>query len=150
MSLIVYEADTLVEAKIGDISFYLKPLTYEEKAKISSLQSMKSGEVDDNQMRATFFAIKYSMRNCKGLIKTDGSEYKFKFDPDGYISNESVDTIINTPLYPEIMLMCSQMVQGIPTVILSPDGGKHPNIDIILPDAKNPNAEVHVPKKKET
>ena len=93
--MIVFPANELIELKIGDASFFMKPLTAAEKGSILRYRKLESGVEEVDGFSMALQAIKASLRRVKGLYLPDGSAWVPETNKDGSFTDTSLDTILN-------------------------------------------------------
>lgn len=95
-------ADHYIAVKIEDeqdpekpVIVYFRPLTYAQRKEILSCIAMKGGNMIEDRMEMVRLAIRYSVKSIEGL-ETASGPYSVKYEPDGFLSQETLDDIFNT------------------------------------------------------
>jgi hypothetical protein len=91
--MVIYRLTDRIPVKIAELTFWLSPLSYEQKVNLLDCKKMVGGEeVSDNAKRARL-AIKYGIKGIEGVTCADGSAYAPAMDTDGTLSWGAVDEI---------------------------------------------------------
>jgi len=111
--MIVYRVTDRIPVKVGELKFWLSPLSYEQKVNLAECTKMKGGEEVVDTSRRAFLAIKYAIKGVEGLKCPDGSDYLLSFEPSGVLSDESVSDIVQLDGWVPLAVYCVQMMNGI-------------------------------------
>ena len=117
---IIYKKNDLITLKIADLTFKIKPLAYMERVEIMACSSKQEGSVIENAAKATYLAIKYAVKDFQGAKLIDGSDYKLEFDNEGYVSEESINDILNIENNNKLGLALNNFLKGVPTKLINP------------------------------
>lgn len=78
-----------------EVGFILSPLTARQKSEVMASLTLNAGEGKRNSWDMVQTAIKYSLKGLVGFADSAGQELKLTFDPDGSLSDESMDIVTN-------------------------------------------------------
>lgn len=116
----LYRTTDKIEVKIGAISVKVSPLNYEQKSMVNA--KLMSGKTDQI-MDAIRLAVKFSLKEIKGVKLSDGSEYQLEFDDKG-VKDECLDDISNLDQNAQLSIICGQLLKGMPNEFINPETGK--------------------------
>jgi len=91
----IYRPSDKVPVKIGEFTFYVCPLTLDQKGTINSFGHMEGGEFKADPIKVTKAYLKYSLKGFEGpdVCYPDGSKFELKFDESGLLSDQSIEEI---------------------------------------------------------
>ncbi len=92
----VYKTSERIEVQIEDVTFWIKPLTFDEKKEVVSSTKREGGSVFADKYVIVKTALKKSVKKAKGLESEDG-EYELKFDDNGELKDSCIDDLANIP-----------------------------------------------------
>jgi len=129
--MIIYRLTDRIPVKIGELTFWVSPLSYEQKVNLQECRKMEGGqEVVDHGARARL-AIKYGVKEIQGIECADGSPYQPKMDSDGTLSMEAVDELSALNSLKELVMVCmSVAARGVPD-------SEIPGVEVDLKGVKN-------------
>ena len=136
----VYRNTDRIKLKIHDVLFSVKPLSYKEKADITSTISLDGGMQTEDTMSSVQKIMKYSVKEVKGISYPDGTPLKLKFDDNDHLEEDSIDELLNMEITTDLTTALYGFMQGVPKQITGPDGTKMSHIKILPFDG--------MPKKK--
>ncbi len=131
MSIVVYRNTDRVTLKIHDVTFSVKPLTYKEKADITSTISLDGGMQTEDTMSSVQKIMKYSVKEVKGINYPDGSPLKLKFDDKNHLEEDSIDELLNMEITTDLTTALYSFMQGVPKKIVGIDGKKMDHVKIL-------------------
>lgn len=105
---VVYRVNDTFELKVGKIVFSLSPLGYKVKA------DMQSSVLAGKPMDAAVKALKNSIKDVKGLKLPDGSDYELSFEPNGEVSDNCIDDLLNIPEAAKLNVIAISLINGMP------------------------------------
>lgn len=124
MAVRIYKLTDRVTVKIDELEFKLAPLSFDQKRDISSTTKIVNGKAVEDHIAGTQKAIKYSVKEVKGLETMDGSEYELSFDDNGNLDDVCVGELLNIPMNSKLMLVCNSLLAGIPDELTNPITGE--------------------------
>lgn len=124
MSIVVYKTTDRIRIKIGELEFKLAPLTFDQKRQCSQSSRVESGKLIEDGLMTAYKSLHFSVKEVKGLINPDGTEYKLSFDDNNNITQDCIDDLFNFEFSERLMIACYNLVSGIPKVIIDPVTGK--------------------------
>lgn len=108
--MIIYRLTDRIPVKIEGLTFWISPLSQEQKINLLECRKMEGGkEVVDGVKRA-LLSIKYALKKVDGLKCSDGSAYQVKLDEDGMLSQASIDEIGNLGCAPNLVSACMALL----------------------------------------
>jgi hypothetical protein len=125
MAITVFKKTDRIWVDVGEAQFAFSPIDVAEKQKLYS----KASSIKDDEQNSLAFAkeiIRLTLKDCKGLFNSDGTEYKLTFDSSGYLSQDNIDDLLNTDIASLLVTMTSSFLAGMPSgeVIINPADGK--------------------------
>lgn len=124
-----------VQIKSGDdvITLHLSPLTQHEKTEVQTLM-LKSVATKDavSATEGIKKSLQYSLKKVEGIVDSNGETYNLKFEND-ILVDECIDDLMNMDIdiTSKVMLVCSNLVGGIPKEFKNDKGDKMPDIEIL-------------------
>jgi hypothetical protein len=111
--MIIYRLTDRIPCKIGELTFWLSPLSYEQKMNLLECKKMEGGkEVVDGHKRARL-SLKYGIKKVEGLSCADGSPYVPSVGPDGILVDEAVDEIMGLDCLNALVTVCVGLLNGV-------------------------------------
>lgn len=99
----VHTSADLIAVKIDDESnkdrpviIKFRPLTYQQRKEVLSKVVQAGGNLIEDKMEMCRLAVRYSVKSVSGL-ETASGDYSIEMDPDGFLSDKSLDDIMNIP-----------------------------------------------------
>ncbi len=143
MAIKVYRTTDRITVQIGEATFKLSPLTFQQKMELSScFETIKGQEVQD-LTRTNYLAIKYAVKDVAGIEYADGSSFKLTFDGK-VLEDECVEELMSTEVTAQLMVTCSSLINGISDEIINPITGKPMKGIKIIPSKGNPTVKKSV------
>lgn len=91
--MIIYRLTDRLPVKIGEITFWISPMSLEQRGRIAETVTTQAGNEREWALKAASLYIKYSVKAVDGLKLYDGSDYQVELDEDGTLSAQCVDEI---------------------------------------------------------
>lgn len=111
--MIVYRLTDRIPAKIGGLTFWLAPLSFEQKANLLDCRKMEGGvEVVDSAKRCRL-SIKYALKKVEGLKCADGSDYMLEMGPDGVLTDDAVNEVMSLDCMVKLVSACMSLLGGV-------------------------------------
>jgi len=108
--MVIYRLTDRIPAKIADLTFWLSPLSFEQKVNLMECKKMEGGvEVVDGLKKARL-AIKYGIKGVDGLTNADGSKYEPAMDSDGTLAWSAVDEISELSCLSPVIHACLSLM----------------------------------------
>lgn len=132
--MIIHKITDRIKVKIGEITFHLSPLSWDQKQDILSETKMVEGS--GKNRNSTYKCLKYAVKDIEGVTLEDGSPYTLKLE-NGILSDECVEDLLNLELSPKLIMACFSFVQGVPNKIFNPVTGEVvEGVEIVKKDFK--------------
>ena len=107
------------------VTFEFKQLDFETRTAIAAVTTkIEGGELIIDVPKVGFLNLKNGLVNVEGLQCPDGTEYIAIRDPDGTMSDQTLNELLNTPLCDNILYASQNLSVGLPKEILHPITGK--------------------------
>lgn len=131
----IYRCSDRLPVMIGDIEFKISPLSFQQRSEIQThLSKANNGDMNE-AMVGSFIAIKYAVKEVKGIESFDGKKYKLAFDDkeERSLTDECVNDLMNLECFPKISTMSVSLINGVP------DKSPMDGITLLYNGEKNPN-----------
>ncbi len=115
----IYRTSDRIPIRIGDIVITVSPLSFDQKTELQTVM-MSAAKDPMNAVRGARLAIKFAVKGVNGLEDMDGKPYKAETGEDGLLTDVCVDELLNMDETPKLIAACSQLIGGVPSVILDP------------------------------
>jgi len=103
-----------IPLKIDDIEFKLAPLTFLQKMEIQEhMAGAGIGNLKE-AMQGAAKAIKYSIKDVRGIEDYEGNSYTLEFDDSGFLTDGCVDNLLNLQQSEKLIAACAAMLSGLP------------------------------------
>lgn len=143
----IYKTSDRLPVKIGDITFKVSPLTFQQRSEINACITHANRELDFAKMaQSTFLAVKYAIKEISTIATFEGESFELKFDEDGTLCEETCNDLLNLEISPELSAFATNLLAGVPDKILDEDGKPVKGIKLLYTESKRPNPKN--PKKK--
>jgi len=111
--MVIYRLSDRIPVQVGELKFWLSPLSYEQKTNLLDCKKMQAGvEVTDGGQRARL-ALKFAVKGVEGLKCADGTDYAPTMDSDGTLAMSSVDELINLDGCLPLVKVCVGLINGV-------------------------------------
>lgn len=118
----IYRLTDRIPVKIDGITVTISPLSFDQKIELQSL--MLQAKADPMfAVKGARLAIKYAVKGIEGLEDSSGQPYIVLVE-NGQLSDECVDDLLNLQENSKIITLCSQLINGVPRVVIDPSTGK--------------------------
>ena len=92
--MIVYKVTDRIPVKIGEITFWVSPLTFSQRNELASYAQMKGGVENIDNMKVVMSVLKFSLKQVDGLTCADGSPYVLELGQDGCATDDAIGEIM--------------------------------------------------------
>lgn len=110
----IYRHGEKIPLKVGDVTFYVTPLTQAQKAEIASHARRESGQEDIDLQKMTMTSIRYSLKGMTGVEYHDGSPVELSFDENGVLTEESLNEVLYLDHSLKMIMACRNLLSGNP------------------------------------
>lgn len=120
------------------ICFVLSPLTRIQKSEVLACVSVKGGQLLEDSMAMSAKAIKFSLKAVEGLENQDGTPYVLALGPDGTVTEEALDDLLNLDEASQVLMAASMNLAGtgLPDELRSRVGGNVLENVVVIKDPK--------------
>lgn len=108
--MIIIPPDQTIKVEIDDATFWLSPLTSQQRQDLMVFKTVKSGEAQVDTYEMSKRALKYGLKKAKGLRLPDGSEFKLRFEDDG-LCDEHCSLLVDASVV--VHTLALKLAQGI-------------------------------------
>lgn len=128
----IYRMSDRIRLKIDDIEVTIGPLSIHQKASVEEVASSAG------LLKATMEAMRYAIKDIKGLKDSEGKEYELEKDDDGYLSETTLDEICNIEQSFKLSSVCLNLINAIPDEFVDPNTGqKLEGVEFIVDKGKS-------------
>jgi len=96
----LFTTDDRIPVKIGDVTFWISPLTNDTRADISTAVSLSSGKKRLDVKKLYSLYIKYAVKRIDGVKLPRGGVYKVKKDKKGNLTETCLKEVLNLSCAP--------------------------------------------------
>ena len=115
----LYRTTDKITIKVDQLTIKISPLSKRQKMSLQNDMIKASNGDLDAGMEAISNAIRYSLKDIKGVTVEDeeGNDvpYMLEFGDDNYLTDECVDDLLNLPESQKINGICSGLIAGPPS-----------------------------------
>ncbi len=130
----IYKRTDRITVRIDDVVVKLAPLTLDQKTEIQHAFLSSRKETDIRlASKGIALALKYSLKGIEGLEDSDGQPYKLSLGPDENLTDQCIDDLLNLELTRKLSMVCSAMVNGVPTSFTDNENNVLEGVQIIPP-----------------
>ena len=122
-----------IEMKMGDLSFWVSPMTYRQKSEIAGCSRMVEGELETDTVTMAFKSVKFCLKDFKGIETFNGEEYRPEFEKNGDLTDDCTETILNIVQSAELSRFCLSFLSGIQEQLVDGNGKPIEGVEIIFP-----------------
>jgi hypothetical protein len=117
----------LVPVKIGEVTFFVKPLDNWERSRILGLNEIKSGERKIDPVKLAWETLKAAVKGVEGVFYEDGEKVELKFDEEGRLLDDSLEELSYLEQIGRLTIVASNMLRNahmLSSPGSSPDSGE--------------------------
>lgn len=107
-----------IRLKIDDLEVTIGPLSIHQKAAVEEV-SASSG-----LLKATMEAMKYAIKDIKGLTAPDGTAYELQRDDEGHLTEDALNDLFNLEQSYRLSSVCLNLINNIPDEFVDLNTGK--------------------------
>lgn len=107
--MIVYRTTDRIPVKMGEVTIWVSPFSYEQKVKLSQATKLVSGEEVMDAGKVALLSLKFSVKEVEGLVDTDGQPYELSFDADGTLTEECVGDLMQLDNSGSLAAICYKL-----------------------------------------
>lgn len=103
-----------IKLEIDEITVFFSPLTYSQKQEVLTI--MNKAHKDNDLMSLNdgiTLALRYSLKEIKGLTEEDGSTYQLKIQ-DGTVTEDCINDILNLSVSSKMQQIAGKLLNGVP------------------------------------
>lgn len=113
MAITIYRPTDKIKINIGGVDVFVSPFTKEQRKTVTAAaMKIGSGDIETDEMEAAFLAIKYCVKDVKGLELPDGSEYELEFEENGDLKDECINDLLNIEIGAPLIQACASFANG--------------------------------------
>lgn len=126
----------LMKFTIGEVSFYVSPLSNARKTEVTSCTMIRNGEQVFDFVSAQHKYIKYGLKKIEGVEGYDGKPYELQFEGD-CLTDDCVSEIFTLEEKQNLILCLWQVFTGVPEKFVDDNGAELQGVALeILPKEK--------------
>ena len=112
----IFKMSDRMSLSIKGILFNLSPLSFAQKGEIHACSQMSGGVEEQDTIKMTFLAVKYTVKEIKGVVDCHDNEYELEFEGD-VLSDACVNDLLNLEICAQIGISALNFLNGIPSKI---------------------------------
>ena len=120
---------------IKGVTFKLSPLSFAQKGEIHACTQMNGGVEEQDTIRMTFLAVKYTVKEVKGIIDSNDNEYELVFEGES-LSDECVNDLLNLEICQEVGIAALNFLNGVPVKICDQFQKEIPGVELSFPQGE--------------
>ena len=106
--MVIYRLTDRIPVKVGTVTFWLSPLSAEQKGNLLSLTSKAAGHEREESLKGAVLTIRYSLKKLEGVENADGTPYELQFGEDGLVTEESAIEVISLQASSKVIALALQ------------------------------------------
>lgn len=111
--IVIYDKNARIPIEIGEVKFWVSQLLVGQKSSLLDLTKNEAGEQKTDKYAFAFKLIKYCVKEVEGLTYYDGRDYSLSFDPDGNLSDDSVNELFQLDQSSSLIIAASHLFNKI-------------------------------------
>lgn len=128
----IFKTTDRITIEIAGITLKLSPLTFAQKGEIHACSVLNGGVEEKDTIKMTFLAVKYTVKEIKGIIDSSGEEYQLEFEGD-VLSSDCVNDLLNLEIASEVGISALNFLNGVPTQIRDQFQNNLKGVSLTLP-----------------
>lgn len=104
--MVIYRMSDRIPVKLGELTFWIAPLSVDAKGRLLTFSKRVSGEERDVAMEGAAAALKLSVKGVDGLKLADGSPYECEFDEQGNLTDDCVSELMQLDCAAPLTRLC--------------------------------------------
>ena len=128
----IFKMSDRITLTIKGIIFKLSPLSFAQKGEIHTCTKMNGGVEEQDTIRMTFLAVKYTVKAVSGIIDSNGEKYELEFDGD-ILSDDCVNDLLNLEICQEVGIAALNFLNGVPRKICDQFQKEIPGVTLSFP-----------------
>lgn len=109
--MVVYRITDRIPVKIGDATFWLAPLSSEQKSRIFALAITKSGTSIENAFKGAVLTMQFSLKKLEGVMTATGEPYELEFGEDGMLTEQCAEELCSLGAGAQIIKLAIKWAQ---------------------------------------
>lgn len=127
----IFKLTDRIKVKIDDFIVYLSPLSIAQKREIQILLNQGVEKSDYKSLQdAVILCLKRALKNIEGVLDSDDNDYKLSFT-ENELSEECLEDLLQNDWIKKVLVVCNNLVRGIPTEFLDDKQQPIPGVEII-------------------
>lgn len=114
----IYRLSDRINLKIDDLTVTIGPLSIHQK------QAVEEANASSGLLKATMEAMKYGIKDIRGLTTADGGEYTLERDENGDITEGCLNDLFNIEQSYRLSAVCLNLINNIPDEFIDLNTGK--------------------------
>lgn len=110
----IYRTSDRIPVKIGELTFWLSPMSWGHRAEIVALARKQAGIDATDANKAGFLTLKYTIKEIEGLENSDGSPYVCEYEQSGCLTDDCVDDLYQLDILPQLVQVGGMFLNGLP------------------------------------
>ena len=107
--MIIFKTTDKVPVKIADLTFWISPLTLDQRRQINDLTKTQGGVEKVDGFSAAEYYIKFGVKAIDGLTLADGSNYQCGYNDDGTLDDATIGDIFQLACFSQLITACTNL-----------------------------------------
>lgn len=90
----VYRVTDRIPVRIGELTFWVSPLTFEQRSQIGSIARIEAGKEVPDPLKTARALVGQSLKQVDGLFQGDDSPFELEFDDMGALTSDCVEDLL--------------------------------------------------------
>ena len=108
-NMIIFKTTDRVPVKIADVTFWISPLTLDQRRQINDLTKLSGGAEKVDGFSAAEYYVKFGVKSIDGLTLADGSAYQCAYGEDGTLDDATLGDIFQLGCFSQLITACTNL-----------------------------------------
>jgi hypothetical protein len=128
--MIVYRTTDRIPVKMGPVTAWVSPFSYEQKIKLASCTKLQAGVEQIDAHKIALLSVKFAIKEVEGLTDLNGQPYELAFDTDGTLTEECVSDLMQIVGSSSLAAICYKLSLNI-------ENHKLEGAEVVLSESKS-------------
>ena len=114
----IYRLSDRINLKVDDLEIVIGPLSIHQKASVEEVNA-SSGLI-----KASIEAMKYAIKDIKGLQDSEGNDYELQREEDGSLAEETLNDLFNLENSYKLIAISLNLLNNVPDEFIDVNTGR--------------------------
>lgn len=110
--MVIHRLTDKIPVRIGEITFWMSPISWEDRTRLLSFTKMVSGQEVTDAMKMAAETIRCSLKDIEGVEYADETPYELTFDSNHRLSDECLAELWQLENIDKLIKACSALLYG--------------------------------------